>query len=121
MADVPHERSLVKRMEGKPFAIVGVNSDKDRAAARKVCAEVGISWRSFWDGGSTSGPIATRWSVQGWPTLYLIDGEGRIRYKGDYLRSISFRVAKDGRLEQIRSLDEAVNALMKEEADGRKP
>ena len=26
----PHERSLVKRLAGKPFAIVGVNSDDDR-------------------------------------------------------------------------------------------
>ncbi len=25
----PHERSLVKRMEGRPFALIGVNSDSD--------------------------------------------------------------------------------------------
>jgi hypothetical protein len=27
----PHERSLVKRLEGQPFALLGVNSDTDRA------------------------------------------------------------------------------------------
>ena len=26
----PHERSLVKRLEGKPFALLGVNSDEDK-------------------------------------------------------------------------------------------
>ena len=26
----PHERSLVKKMEGKPFVLLGVNSDADR-------------------------------------------------------------------------------------------
>ena len=27
----PHERSLVKEMENKPFVLLGVNSDTDRA------------------------------------------------------------------------------------------
>jgi hypothetical protein len=77
----PHERSLVKRLEGKPFALVGVNSDSDRSALKKVLQEENITWRSFWNGGSTSGPIATRWAVQGWPTLYVIDHKGVIRKK----------------------------------------
>ena len=114
MADVPHERSLVKRLQGKPFAIVGVNSDKEREAVRKVCAEKGITWRSFWDGGSTNGPIARRWNVQAWPTLYLIDGKGVIRYKGDMLRSMSIRTGKDGKTEEVRYLDEALSTLLKE-------
>ena len=77
----PHERSLVKRLEGKPFALVGVNSDRDRAALKKVMEKENITWRSFWNGGSTSGPISTRWAVRGWPTLYLIDHKGVIRKK----------------------------------------
>jgi hypothetical protein len=32
----PHERSLVKKMEGKPFALIGVNSDEDRDALKPV-------------------------------------------------------------------------------------
>ena len=77
----PHERSLVKKMEGKPFALVGVNSDRDRAELKKVMEKENITWRSFWNGGSTSGPISTRWAVQGWPTLYVIDAKGVIRHK----------------------------------------
>ncbi len=26
----PHERSLVEKLEGKPFALIGINSDLDR-------------------------------------------------------------------------------------------
>ena len=74
----PHERSLVKQFEGRPFVIIGVNSDRDRDDLKKVAAKEGITWRSFWDGGSTDGPIATRWNVRGWPTVYLIDHEGKI-------------------------------------------
>ena len=40
-----------------------------------------ITWRSWFDGGSTGGPIATDWNVRGWPTLYLVDHKGVIRDK----------------------------------------
>lgn len=119
MADVPHERSLVQRLEGKPFVILGINSDKDRATVQKVAARESITWRSWFDGGSTEGPIAAGWNVHGWPTLYLIDGRGVIRYKGHHLRGITVRADKDGTLRQVRLLDEAVDALMKE-AEGEK-
>jgi hypothetical protein len=75
----PHERSLVKKMEGKPFALLGVNSDKDREALKAVLKKEQITWRSFWNGGSTTGPISRAWQVRGWPTLYLIDAKGVIR------------------------------------------
>jgi hypothetical protein len=76
----PHERSLVERLKDKPFALLGVNSDpKDRVKA--ALERENISWRSFWDGGNTSGPIATQWNVRAWPTIYVLDHKGVIRYK----------------------------------------
>jgi hypothetical protein len=77
----PHERSLVKKMEGKPFVLIGVNSDSDKKALQNVLEKENITWRSFWNGGSTGGPIAAAWNVQGWPTLYLIDHKGIIKKK----------------------------------------
>ena len=77
----PHERSLVKRLEGQPFALIGVNSDRDREALKAVLAKEQITWRSFWNGGSTSGPISKAWSVSSWPTIYVIDQKGVIRYR----------------------------------------
>ena len=76
----PHERSLVKRLEGKPFVILGVNSDP-KQKLREVVKKESMMWRSWWDGGDTSGPIATKWNVSGWPTLYLIDHKGVIHQK----------------------------------------
>jgi hypothetical protein len=76
----PHERSLVKRLADKPFVLLGVNSDQDRAGLKKVMDKEKITWRSFWNGGSTDGPISSRWDVEGWPTLYLIDAKGVIRH-----------------------------------------
>ena len=76
----PHERSLVKELEGKPFALLGINSDtKDRV--RQAMKKENITWRSWWDGGSTGGPIAKGWGVTSWPTIYVLDHKGVIRYK----------------------------------------
>jgi hypothetical protein len=76
----PHERSLVKTLEGKPFALVGVNSDGDTKKLKERMKEENITWPSFWDE-DTSGPIASKWNVHGWPTIYILDAEGIIRYK----------------------------------------
>ena len=77
----PHERSLVTRLEGKPFVLLGVNSDADREKLKEVLTKEKITWRSFWDGGKIGGPIATRWNVEMWPTVYLLDHRGVIRAK----------------------------------------
>ena len=73
----PHERSLVEKMKDKPFALVGVNSDENLAEVRPKFVEEKITWRNFYDV-TTSGPIAKAWNVKGWPTLVLLDAEGRI-------------------------------------------
>jgi hypothetical protein len=78
----PHERSLVKRLAGEPFALIGVNSDKDLEGLQDVLVEENITWRSFWNGpDGTGGPISTQWNVRGWPTIYVLDHKGKIRFK----------------------------------------
>ena len=78
----PHERSLVKQLADKPFALIGVNSDGDLQQTRKDNVTKNITWRSFWNGEhGTAGPIATKWGVDTWPTIYVIDAKGVIRFK----------------------------------------
>jgi hypothetical protein len=77
----PHERSLVKKFEGKPFTILGINSDGDLEPLKKALQKENITWRSWYDGPGTGGPIATGWNIEGWPTLYLLDHKGVIRDK----------------------------------------
>jgi thiol-disulfide isomerase/thioredoxin len=74
----PQIRSLVKKFEGKPFAVVGVNSDANRETIKDVIAIENITWRSFWDEGAQQGPIHSQWNINGWPTMYLIDHKGTI-------------------------------------------
>lgn len=68
----------MKKLDGKPFVIVGVNSDTNRDEVKMLIAKKGPSWRSFWDGGSTDGPIQKQWNIGAYPTYYLIDHRGII-------------------------------------------
>jgi hypothetical protein len=104
----PHERSLVKRLEGKPFVLLGVNSDAKRDELKKALDKEKITWRSWFDGGKTGGPIASRWNVQGWPTLYVLDQRGVIHRK--YL----------GSPEKINTMDGLIDRLVKD-AQGSAP
>ncbi len=82
MRMVPHEKELVKRMANKPFVLIGVNGDGDKKALKQVTDKAGITWRSFWCGEKgADGEIPKAWNVQGWPTLYVLDGTGVIRAK----------------------------------------
>ena len=80
----PHERSLVKQLAGKPFAVIGVNiSEPNTSALKKLVEKEHLTWRSFSDPqtGSELGRISKKWNLAGTPTIYLIDHKGVIRHK----------------------------------------
>src|SRR3954469_2494363 len=95
----PHERSLVQRLEGKPFALVGINSDKDLEELHAAMAKEQITWPSWFDGGGTGGPIASLYQVNAWPTIYVLDPKGVIRFKN--VRGEALDKAVDGLLEEF--------------------
>ncbi len=104
MAMVPHERAMVERFEGKPFALLGINGDQDSATAKRAVREHQINWRSWRDASAKNEPISETWNVHAWPTGYVIDHNGIIRYK-----NLKGRV-----------LEEAVEQLLQEAEAGAK-
>lgn len=78
-ASYAEQRALLKRLEGKPFVVLGVSGDADRAAAKKALAAEKLTYRAWFDGGGTDGPLAARWEIDVWPTLVLIDARGVVR------------------------------------------
>ncbi|MAE75884.1 MAG: hypothetical protein CMJ85_03320 [Planctomycetes bacterium] len=78
-----HERSLVKRLADKPFALIGVNSDTDPDLLKARIKAEAITWRSFWCGqGGAWGRIPSQWGIGSWPTVYVLDHKGLIRFEG---------------------------------------
>jgi thiol-disulfide isomerase/thioredoxin len=105
-AMIPHERELVKRLAGRPFVLLGINGDSDRAALRRWLVKNPLPWRSWWDTrpeGDDRGRIARAWNVSSWPTVYVLDPRGVIRHRDLF--------GKD--------LDRAVEALLKQAEAGK--
>jgi len=69
----------VKTYQGRPFVFLGINSDEDPATLKELMTREDLPWRCWWDGGA-AGPIAKRYLVSAWPTIYVLDGDGVIRY-----------------------------------------
>lgn len=94
-ATYPQEREIIARLKGRPFALVSVKTDEGKETLRKSIESGEITWRCWFDGG-VDGPITTAWGVDSFPTLYVIDSKGIIRFKS----------GREG------EIDKAVEALM---------
>ena len=106
----PHERSLVKELSGKPFAVIGVNiSEPNTAALKKLVEKENLTWRSFSDPPTSEwrGAISKKWNLAGTPTIYLIDHKGVIRHK--WLGGARVKVIDNA----VEELIQAVKAGMK--------
>ena len=119
---IPHERSLVKQLKGKPFALIGINSDEKIEVAREAVEKLQVNWRSFWNGEKgTFGPISTKWNVYSWPKTYLIDAKGIIRYKdlkGEKLdEAIEKLMAEAGHEVELEAEKKQMKKEMKKEAE----
>jgi thiol-disulfide isomerase/thioredoxin len=76
---IPHERELVKRLEGKPFVLVGINADAQKETLTKFLEKEPMPWTHWYNG--AAGGILSTWNVEYFPTIYVIDAKGVIRYK----------------------------------------
>jgi peroxiredoxin len=76
----PQERELVAKLKDKPFAMVSVNTDATVETLKESIDSGAITWRCWYDGGIT-GPITTRWGITSFPTIFVLDKAGIIRFK----------------------------------------
>jgi thiol-disulfide isomerase/thioredoxin len=106
-AMIPQEKELVNRLKGQPFVLLGVNGDEDGEHLRKWLKDNPLPWQSWRDGRKGKeggqGRIAGAWNVSAWPTVYVLDHCGTIRYRDVF--------GKD--------LDDAVTVLLKEATAGK--
>jgi peroxiredoxin len=87
MALIPEERKVVEKFHDRPFTLLGICGDSTVERAQKTATDEKINWPCWFDG-STNGTINRQYNVTGWPTLYLIDQNGKIAARNmdrDYL------------------------------------
>jgi hypothetical protein len=69
-------------MRSSGMSFQGINSDPkdERDKVKSRMEQEQNRWR-YWVDGDFPGVIGATWGVQSWPTLYVIDAQGVIRYK----------------------------------------
>jgi thiol-disulfide isomerase/thioredoxin len=77
---IPHEREMVEKFKDKPFALISVSADDEKKELEDFLTKEKMPWTHWWDGGGEA-PLLKQWNVRFFPTLYVIDGKGVIRYK----------------------------------------
>ncbi len=78
-AMIPHERDMVKKLEGKNFKLVSVSADADKATLTKFLEKEEMPWTHWWNG--AKGGLVEEYQVRFYPTIYVLDGKGVIRAK----------------------------------------
>jgi thiol-disulfide isomerase/thioredoxin len=67
----PIERNIVKKYEGRPFIMLGVNRDDMLDTLKADTTSGEITWRCWWDG--MHGSICETWNINGIPQIILLD------------------------------------------------
>jgi thiol-disulfide isomerase/thioredoxin len=78
-AMIPHERELVSRLKDKPFKLVSVSADEKKETLTKFLEKEEMPWTHFWNG--SKGNMLETYQVRFYPTIYVLDKKGVIRYK----------------------------------------
>jgi len=76
----PTYRALVARYPQQSFAFLGIDSDKEKSTLQRVITSGDVTWPCWWDGGEEPMPIHEQWALAGAPHVFVLDGDGRIRF-----------------------------------------
>ena len=107
-AAYPLQRRMMKRYRDEKVVLLGVNSDSKLETVQEAKEREALHYRTWWDE-STRGPIAKSWVVWAWPTTYILDGEGVVRYVNP--RGEQLIEAVDVLLRERRAVDSAHPAM----------
>lgn len=98
-AMIPHEREMVEKLKEKPFTLISISADAEKETLEKFLESTKMPWTHWWTG--QGGSVLKEMEVRFFPTIYVLDGEGVIRYKN----------VRD------KQLEEAVDKLLAEAKD----
>ena len=79
-AEMPSMQRLKERMAGKPFVILAVDMAESEAEVRSFLKEIKPAKIDFTILMDKSGKTIKEWKVAVFPTTFIIDAEGLLRY-----------------------------------------
>ncbi|HTU16439.1 MAG TPA: TlpA disulfide reductase family protein [Gemmataceae bacterium] len=91
-AMIPHEREMTEKLKDKPFALISVSADADKEDLEKFLESNEMPWTHWWNG--AKGGILKELEIKFFPTIYVLDGQGVIRYKNIRNKDLEKAVVK---------------------------
>jgi thiol-disulfide isomerase/thioredoxin len=79
LAMLPEQRALVGKMKDQPFVLVSINVDEEKEALKQFLVKEKMPWTHWWNG--DQGGVIEDWNIEVYPTIYVLDAQGVIRYK----------------------------------------
>jgi thiol-disulfide isomerase/thioredoxin len=98
-AMIPHEREMVDRLKDKPFAMVSISFDEQKKTLTDFLAKEKMPWNHWWNG--NEGKLIDTLCIQHYPTIFVLDPSGVIRYKE--LRGEELETAVNTLLEELKT------------------
>jgi len=115
MLELPHEIELSQLYADSGLRVIGVNADESREVAQAAVEEYGIPWLNVYEGPDRT--ISTELQIAMWPTLYLLDAEGRIVSATPFLRMVGAETGEDGVTRQVNSIDWTLDEFLNRPAE----
>lgn len=75
----PQQTELAEQYRRRPLTMINVSGDDDAQLVSEHLAEHPVPGQHWWNG--PEGGVVDAWNVQAFPTVYLIDADGVIRYR----------------------------------------
>jgi peroxiredoxin len=79
--EMPNVIRIHKKFNKKGFEIIGISLDNDKAAVEKYIKDNEMIWPQFFDGKGWRNTVAEQYRVRSIPSTYLIDKQGKIRFR----------------------------------------
>ena len=76
---IPHQREMVERFSGEPFALLSVSCDRDQETLETFLTQTPMPWDHWWVAPDSQFKKAL--NISSFPTIFVLDGNGVIRYK----------------------------------------
>ena len=99
-AMIPHERELVAKMKDKPFVLISLSADDKKETLEKFLEKEPMPWVHWWNGSAQGGAVEA-YKVRFYPTIYVLDEKGVIRFK--HVRGEAMDKAVETLIKEVKS------------------
>lgn len=78
--EIPNVRAAYERYNKEGLEIVGISFDADKQRLEDVVKRENIRWPQYFDGGGQEAAPGKTFGIQHWPSMWLLDRNGVIRF-----------------------------------------